>query len=269
VDDSVFQLAVTQSYGGSDIASPSFNRPRYVRYTSVHEPRDLGQIYSAGFDLEGVVGAESGSQTLFFFFRALQPSRIGLRRVLLNRYTDQYISITLNNEAGPVPIGIDGFGNSSVLTPRDLESAVLLSLDLGYVACDYWVTGYCEDDCAKSSAVVTESGGTGVSDPSAEFTSPFAAIMPAGLYRIVISNSQWPQLPYRFQISISPPGDLFGVCELLDESYARIGLAKLEGKAEMRAIPDGRLFQQGELSGAATMQATPSGTITRTSPYGP
>lgn len=268
MDDSVSQLAVRQAYGGSDIASPSFNRPRYVRYTSVHEPRDLGQIYSAGFDFEGVVGAESGSQTLFFFFQALQPSRIGLRRVLLNRYTDQYVSISLSNDAGPVPIGIDGFGGSSALTAKDLESAVLLSLDLGYVACDYWVTGYCENDCTQSSAVVTESGGAGVSDPSAEFVSPFAAIMPAGAYRIVISNSQWPQLPYRFQLSISPPGDLFGVCELRDESYARIGLAKLEGKAEMRAAPAGRLFRQGVLSGTVTTRATPSGTITRTSPYG-
>lgn len=262
MDQSAAQLEVINAYGSSDVASPSFNRPRYVRYTSVHAPRDLGPVRKAGFDFEGVVGAESGSQTLFFVFEALLPSRIGLRRILLNPYTDQYVSVFLTNEAGTVALATDGLGDSPAPAASDLAASVVPTFDLGYVLCGHWATGYCENDCRLSSDVAADSGVAVTGGPVLE------EILPAGTYSIVISNSEWPGLPYRFQLSVNPPGELSGACDLQNETYGNLALAKLEGKAEMRAAPAGALVRQVALSGIAVTEARPSGTITRTSPYG-
>jgi hypothetical protein len=84
MDQSPAVQALVASYGGSDSTRPDFNYQRYVQFFSTHEPRDLGQLTEGALVLEGLVGAQSGTQTLFFRFHAPRPARIGLRQVPLN-----------------------------------------------------------------------------------------------------------------------------------------------------------------------------------------
>lgn len=253
------QTAAITAYGGSDVALPSFNRPRYVRYTSINSPRDFGRIENIQLDLEGVVGAESGSQSLFFAFETSKPFRIRLRRTLFNRYTDQYITISLSGETGPVALEIDGSGNSFSSLP---------ALELGYVACGYWATGYCEADCQRSPNFAAPAEEAVTDSSTSEVSSPLAGVLPAGAYHIVVSSTEWPQLPYRFQASVSLPGELSGVLDLQDVSIGRLALARLTGIAEARSAPVGGLVRELKLNGAATTEARPAGTIEVISPYG-
>lgn len=268
VDQSASHLAVAARYGGSDTASPSFNRPRYVQYTSVNTPKDLGPVLEAGIDIEGLVGAESGSQTLFFSFRTLSPSRLCLRRVLLNPYTDQYVSVLFSGEGGQIPLRSDESAKALALTLGDLAPSLTLAFDLGYVTCGYWVTGYCESDCLENVTSVPDLTGDPVDGLPSEFSSPATGILPSGDYRIVISNSEWPGLPYRLQVIIDPVRDLSGTADLQASATGRIGLANLAGAAEMRSEPLGNPSRQVNLAGATTAEASPTGMITRVSPYG-
>lgn len=268
MDQSVSELAVRSAYGGSDIAAPSFNRPRYVRYGSVNTPGDLGQLQDIKLELQGVVGGESGTSTLFFAFEATLPARIGLRKVRINPYTDQYISLFLANEIGPIAIGADNFANSSAFGIDEILKIPLLALDLGYVACGYWSKGYAENDCLQVSVPPAGGSSDTVVDSEAPFTSPYAGIMPAGKYRVTISNSQWVQLPYSIQLVVLAPLPLEGIAEGRALSRARLGITNLSGASSALSLSIGRLAQVLSLSGASQGEARSAATIERISPYG-
>lgn len=268
MDQSVSELATRAAYGGSDIAAPSFNRPRYVRYGSVNTPGDLGQLQDIKLELQGVVGSESGTSTLFFAFETTLPARIGLRKVRLNTYTDQYISISLSNDIGPIPIGVDNFAGSSALDLSDLQEIPLLALDLGYVACGYWERGYAENDCLQVSVPPAGPGGGTVLDPGSAFTSPYAGAMPPGKYRMTVSSSQWVQLPYLVQLVVLSPTPIEGIAIGKAVPLARLGLSSLLGRSSAFSLPSGRLAQVLLLSSVSRSEARPTATITRISPYG-
>jgi len=268
MDQAASQRASIAQYGGSDTASPSFNRPSYVLYTSVNHPKDFGSVRQIDLDIEGVVGAESGSQTLFFTFTTLLLSRITLRRVLLNPYTDQYVSVSLRNNEGSVLLSYDGFSYSLPDSPASLGAAPVPIFDLGYVSCGYWVTGYGENDCQQTSPRATPVGSGGAAALGVELASASTEIVPPGPYRVVVSSSEWPQLPYRFLLNVGLVGELSGASDLQDQSRAQLGLTKPVGEARLRLVPMGALVRSIALEGTATSQAVPSGTVTRTSPYG-
>lgn len=218
--------------------------------------------------LTGVVGAESGTQTLFFSFRTFSPSRIGLLLVRGQRYEDQYIETSLHDDNGPIPVGIDGFARSSLEYPLEFERVTSISLGLGYVECGYWEDGYALNDCLSFATKQVEQDAYG--DLDYKFDSPYGAIMPPGQYGFTVSNSQWPKLPYKVLLAIIPPGELSATLECKSDPQARIGLAPLGGVVEMRSDINGVVA--GRLSvaaGVVEMTTAPTAMIERVSPYGP
>jgi hypothetical protein len=265
MDQSPQEVALVRGYGGSDTTQPSFNRPRYVRYASIHEPKDFGVVEFLRLDIEGDIGAQSGSQTLFFRFTTTKPARIGLRRVSLNRYTDQYVSISLRNGNGEqIPLGIDGFANSQIIDVTGLELLAPEPLDVGYVDCGYWFTGYAQYDCFKLIFPPRIFSG----DPDDPFDSVSGELLPAGQYTFVVSSSQWPQVPYRIQAVVSPQVELAGTADIDISGFGRLALADLAGVADLEITPTGRLIEAYDLEGLSDLEIRPQATLNRQSPFG-
>lgn len=284
MDQSSVEVEVVRFYGGSDATTPSFNRTRYVYHFSVHEPFDISKLLQAQYSatqvrdalpprgplravLSGLIGAERGTQTLFFGFSIASPARIGLLLVRQNRYEDQYISVSLHNDDGPIPLGIDGFARSSLEYPIEFEEITPISVELGYVKCGYWQTGYAIGDCVFFDTKFIEEDAYG--DLDYKFDSPYGAILPAGKYGFTVSSSQWPKLPYKLILAIIPPGELSAVLECRADPQGRVGFAPLSAVLEMRSSPSGVIpGRRAEASGAIEMAAAPTATIERVSPYG-
>lgn len=267
MDQSPAKVATYNAYGGSDIAAPSFNRPRYVRYASVHQPKEFGQLDLVLLDISGDIGAEYGTQTLFFAFSTRQEARIGIRRVPINRYTDQYITIAAQYaDGGQLDIGPDGFIGTTRLftTGQDFLREILL--EIGYVLCGYWDKGYAEFDCFTQQEENTVVTGQIVNGVVLGFDSRFAQLLPPGDFVVTVTNSQWPSLPYHIQILVSPKDGLSGVADIEIGGEARMALQNLSGPAEIEIDGAGNLAQLKELGGPAIVEVDGSGTLNVQSP---
>jgi hypothetical protein len=95
MDQSLAIQALAASYGGSDSTEANFNRPAYVRGFSAAAPIELPPIPFDGLLLSGFVGAESGSQTLYFKFTVPATARASLRLIPQGRRVDQYLGVSL------------------------------------------------------------------------------------------------------------------------------------------------------------------------------
>lgn len=264
--DQSLEEALHRAYGGSDNTAPSFNRPHYVRYFSVNSPRDFGVLETFYADIEGLVGSEAGAGSIFFRFQIDRPARVDLRQILSNPYTDQYVSVTLRDEGGDgrlIPIGA-----SEAAVPAELVPTVQVLDPVmgegGYVLSGYWEEGYAEFDntMVPLPAVVT------FTPAGAAVDNTPGARLPAGVYSFLVACSQWVKLPYRLQLSVLIDEGLKGVADLSLEPTARLGLASLAGAADLRLVGSARLRQTLELGGTATVEARPSATLRRVSPFG-
>lgn len=265
MDQSQSVLEVIRSYGGSDSTTPSFNRQAYVKYNSIHAPKDFGVVSGIKLDLEGLVGAQSGTQTLFFSFTILEPARIGLRRIRLNPYTDQYISIGLRSEEAVLQLGFDGFVGSE-LVPIEIMTAPT-RIEMGYTTCGYWETGYAVLDCQF------RGGGPRVvlaanAKPEDSFESPFGSLLPPGKYTFTVSNSQWVELPYRIQVAVVPEATFEVAFDMETSASARLSRSELEILVTLETFVEGRIAQDFMLSTQIDMEASVKGNLDVLSPYG-
>jgi len=96
-DHSARLITLTRHYGGSDSTAPSFNRPAYVRGASLQDPIRLSRIPLDGVTVSGFVGAEAGTQTLYFHFETTQPTTIFLSLQGQGPRTDQYVGVALSS----------------------------------------------------------------------------------------------------------------------------------------------------------------------------
>jgi hypothetical protein len=254
MDNSQIIANYIRSLGGSDSSSPSFNYLRYVKFFSVNNPRLLGEFGDTFLDIEGLVGAESGTQTLFFEVLLREPARIGLRKIKINPYTDQYISIALfqilPDRDRPLPLGVDGAANSNA-NPNSFRRLRTEPLEIGYVGCGYWDSGYAEYDCQF--VVSLDEVSLGDADPGDPFDISAGEKLPAGPYRFTVSSSQWAELPYRIQFKAEGSPSLSGTATLVIEPRLRLGLAKLSGSADLELDPSGTLGTVANLSGSADL----------------
>lgn len=265
MDQSDSVLLANRTYGGSDNTQPDFNRQAYVKYNSVNDSRELGPVSSARLDFRGVVGGRSGTQTLFFAFTITTPSRVGLRRIRINKYTDQYVMVSLRDNAGPVALGEDGFAGSQLYPVEIVKSPY--SVEIGYVNSGYWDKGYATYDYE------TREGGSAVvlaSEAEAElpFTSNYGELLPPGKYWFLVSSSQWAELPYRVQLAVVPESTPTIAFDMECQLFARAALAPAFVDIEMKAELIGRAVQAFEpgllLEGESIVTASP----TVLSPYG-
>lgn len=265
MDQSAAEVAIARAYGGSDSTESNFNRPAYVRFGSVHEPRDFGVVETLRLDIQGRVGAESGTQTLFFSFTTNKPAKIGLRRVRLNPRTDQYITIALRDPDGrQVPLGIDGYASSRLNDDFQIEQSLPVSVDIGYVECGYWDTGYAEYDCFRvlRPGRVLFSG-----DPDDSFEPFDAELLPAGRYTFTVSSSQWSKLPYRIQAVVAPQVDLGGQVGGSLNLEGRFTLRQLSGQAVAQLRLEGGVQRTLSMEGIADLALTLRATLIRQSPF--
>lgn len=106
-----------QPQGGA----PSFNRPELVRYDSLRDSKDLGRITDIKAHLSGFVGAEAGTQSLFFSFELVEPASIQVQALTDSKWTQRFVSVGLRSEAGSISLdergnarGVDVVGTASV-----------------------------------------------------------------------------------------------------------------------------------------------------------
>lgn len=264
----VNEAAITARYGGSDNTSPSFNRARYVRFGAAGEPAELGVLDSESLIVSGLIGAESGTQTLFFRFHLPEPARIGIDLGVGNIYIDQYIALSLKAPTGRwIP-------PEDVRLLQPVVAQQQFSVDFtppdgpgdpaseAYVDPGYWVFGYAEldGDILIPPSFIPLLGASTNAVPASE-------PLPEGEYLIAVSSSQWPQLPFRFQLATRGNPHLHGAVDLALEPIGRLSLVKIGGSADVRLEPRSRIRQFVNLSGSAETLIEPRLTLRRVSPF--
>jgi hypothetical protein len=243
MDQSPAVVRITGAYGGSDDTRFSFNRTRYLSGGSVHAPLDLIPPPGGEIILEGLVGAQSGSQTLFFRLRTSVESRIGVQRIALNPYTDQYVQIALRDPSGdPIDAGPSAFRPApSLVASVAAQGQAPILTEAIYAATDYWDDGYTENFQSTAPLppileLVIASG----SDPS-DLVASLGPPRPPGDYLLTISSSQWPQLPFRFRLLARPVEDTDGVLDFTIDAAGRFHLVDLASTADFTVEGVGRL----------------------------
>jgi hypothetical protein len=114
--------------GGSDSTDPSFNRQAYVRFDSLRQGRDLGLWRNLRANVEGFVGSEAGTNTVFFRVEASADPELRLLLDPINPYTDQYLQLSILGPNGQsLPLGADGRVRGGDIVNTELnESEVAL-----------------------------------------------------------------------------------------------------------------------------------------------
>ena len=113
------------AHGGSVSTDPSFLRPRFVQYNSVSKSRDLGLVNNFLGTFEGEIGAQAGTQTLFFKITTRGDANLKIVQNPVNRFTDKQISIGIL-DANRKQIGVNEFGfgfNNEITTTEENESS--------------------------------------------------------------------------------------------------------------------------------------------------
>ena len=94
------------SYSGSSSPTqPSFLRPGFVKHNSVSKSRDLGRVDNLSVVINGSIGSQTGTNTLFF--KVETNGAAGLQSVIVagNPYEDQYLSTgILDSDRRPLPL---------------------------------------------------------------------------------------------------------------------------------------------------------------------
>ena len=112
------------NYGGSSRSDPSFLRLDRVLYNSITKSKDLGDVNNFKGTFSGSIGAETGTQTLFFKANILGKASIQIQKNSVNKYTDKQISVGILN-ADRKPININDFGfayENEILSTEKQES---------------------------------------------------------------------------------------------------------------------------------------------------
>lgn len=256
-------LEQLRTYGGSDRVAASFNATRYVRHGSTTDPLDLGPLLDGDTFLEGVVGGESGSQSLYVAFSLDGPARLGARLVPGNRYRDQYIGLNVSSPAGAqVP------QRDLVLVPspppRLDQAYVTVTITDGYAETGYWLDGYALFDGGTVQTISSPE-----QSPSPPPLLPGGDVLPGGAYRAVISTSRWSELPFVLHLATRRPRSLSGSADLVLEMDGRTSLQRAGALADLFLEVDGRIANVAHLAGTGDLSLAPVAALSRVSPFQP
>ena len=117
---------ISNSYGGSVKASPSFLRLDHVKFNSISKAKDLGSVDNLNTRITGHIGAEVGTNTIYFKVQSLGEADIRITKNLLNKHTDKYISIgVLNVDKKPMPLTGSGFAYKNDIINTDIDEKLL------------------------------------------------------------------------------------------------------------------------------------------------
>jgi hypothetical protein len=248
-------------YGGSDRVAASFNASQYVRHASIKDPFSLGILPDGDTFWRGVIGGESGSQSLFAIFSLREPTRLGARLVPSNRYKDQYVSLSLTDANGRQLLQETIKLTAGAPPERVIPDIAIFTSD-GYVEAGYWANGYTDLEGGTTQTI------SNFDDPSAPLPLlPGGEPLDAGTYLVVLSSSQWAQLPFELQLTTRQPRALAGSADLVVDMTGRTSLLSCSGTAELPLEPQGRVASVALLAGAADLVLTPAATLSRVSPF--
>ena len=247
------------AHGGSVPTDPSFLRPRFVHYNSVSKSRDLGLVNNFLGTFEGEIGAQTGTQTLFFKITTRGDANLKIVKNPINRYTDKQISIGLL-DSNRKQIGLNEFGfgfNNEITTTEQEESSTPLPGGTYYftVSGSQWVKiPYSVSIQAirfkelKGSVILT-------AQPRARFAISKligAATLPAAFAVTIPTNEQLKQ----------PTGPI------LLSNGSRGALVIPSGVAVGRMVPTGRLKHTHKISGTASLSGANVATLDSAPSYG-
>lgn len=124
------------AYGGSDDTRASFNRPQYVQYNAISKSRDFGTVDNLRAAVSGALGAQAGTQTLFFKVTLSGAADVRIVKIAGNPREDQYISVGVIGPSGhPLPLDADGFA-----TATDIYGTAIDESHEPLEAGTYWFT---------------------------------------------------------------------------------------------------------------------------------
>lgn len=86
-----------QRYGQTNNTRPNFVWPQFVQYNALSKARALGSTNDLFVTLTGTIGAQGGTQTLFFALHLPEPGFLRIRLNSLNRYEDKYLYVGLSD----------------------------------------------------------------------------------------------------------------------------------------------------------------------------
>ena len=253
-------LKIKEAYGGSDKSSASFLRPDHVTYNSVSKARDFGKIDNLNATIEGSLGSESGTNTLFFKVQTSGESDLLVTRNTVGKYLDKYISVgILDAERRPMQLNIDGYTyNNEIINTEEEELLLKMPAGVYYftVRSDQW------------QAI------------------PYSATLRVFLYRELFGNTTGTISPYGRIGLMKLYGFTLGTNQNVATLRAPAGIKRLSGKAGgsalptleivirirgtimMTATPYGTIPATHRISGVASGSCPNIGTLTVTSPYG-
>jgi len=115
---------IKAGYGGSDKTSPSFLRPQHVSWNSPSKAKDLGTVNNLYLLVNGDIGSEVGTNSLFFKVKTSGKSDIQVVKNSISKYHDKEISVgILNEDLTPRPLTVDGYAyRNEVLIQRRKSS---------------------------------------------------------------------------------------------------------------------------------------------------
>ncbi|MEB3235363.1 MAG: hypothetical protein VKM98_08035 [Cyanobacteriota bacterium] len=168
-------LDIIATYGSGDSTKPSLNRPRHVKHGSSTQALDLGVLDEQDLLINGIVGSESGSSTIFYRFKTDRLMQVAARIVPVEisphgpfstaspqasrpaKRGDSsdsrdpfsplylYLAVSLTDQNGkPIETGFDSF--TPLAARSEGPSQALVASGIGYVADNYWQAGYAEQD---------------------------------------------------------------------------------------------------------------------------
>lgn len=251
-------------YGGSSPSDPSFLRPDRVLYNSISKSRDLGDINNFKGTFSGSIGAETGTQTIFFKANILGKASIQIQKNSINKYTDKQISVGILN-ADRRPINVNDFGfayENEILSTEKQEFLEPLPKGTYYftVSSSLWQKIPFSVDIQAIRFVSLDGNVTLTMKPTARFAiaKMIGPVTLTGPFQATIPNNN--------QLKGSPGSVLL-------TSGTRGTLVIPSGLSIGRMTPYARLMMNWKLNGAASGSSTNTATLDSAPPqyggYGP
>lgn len=233
---------LSPAYGGSDSTRSSFNRTRYVKGASVHAPIDVTLDPINGLVYSGMIGAEHGAQTIFLRFRTTEPSRVGLRRLTLNPYTDQYLDVSLRGaDDRIIPLAADAAtAPPEVIIAAAAQTRPSLPPTTTHADVGYWGDDYVQDPGGEAAQLPVLQGDVSSRIRVDDLSAQLSEVRPPGTYIVTITSSQWPRIPFRLQLLTREVASLRAVAEFTLDAVGRFTLRALAGAADLELEAEGR-----------------------------
>lgn len=198
-------------YGGSDRVTASFLTPRYVCFNSISKSRDFGFLADNVIDLEGLIGSQAGTNTLFFFAEVPADVKLGFCRIPGNPREDQHVALNVYDADSRLINYDHGTLGWNQGTFRTGVERITQTLD-PYVEFNYWdPQGYTENDFGTIDIIQEV--------PAAPGIRILGEPVPAGRYRFTITTNQWQAIPYHCRIVVQAPTALLGVATGVGDTY--------------------------------------------------